>query len=43
MTRIFNKLTQEKLSEIALDIAKKNFVDLGHVLILHAKVKSLEC
>jgi hypothetical protein len=29
MSRIFDKLTQEELSEIAVDIAKKNFVDLA--------------
>ena len=29
MSRIFDKLTQEELSEIAFDIAKKNFVDLA--------------
>lgn len=29
MSRVFNKLTQEELSEIAFDVAKKNFVDLA--------------
>ncbi|MGB7676448.1 MAG: hypothetical protein WBL54_07995, partial [Nitrososphaeraceae archaeon] len=27
--RVFDKLTQEELSEIALAIAKKNFVDMA--------------
>jgi hypothetical protein len=29
MSRVFDKLTLEELSEIAVDIAKKNFVDLA--------------
>jgi hypothetical protein len=29
MSRIFDKLTQEELSEIAVAVAKKNFVDLA--------------
>jgi hypothetical protein len=29
ISRVFDKLTQEELSEIAVDIAKKNFVDLA--------------
>jgi hypothetical protein len=35
MSRVFDKLTQEELSEIAVDIAKKNFVDLA---LLRGKV-----